>query len=144
MRALGIDFGERRVGLAISDEDGRVAVPVGTWVRETDRRLVYRLADLARKEGVEVWVLGEPRNLDGSDSEGTDRIRRFGRKLEKASGLPVLRVEETLTTVAAAERLGDAPHRAGAGDRDGRLDAMAAQILLQEALDRGRLRGAAP
>ncbi len=130
MRALGIDFGERRIGLAISDPEGRYALPKGTLERQTDRRAVYAIAELARREEVEVLVLGEPRAPDGSEHEAGERIRRFGAKLERAARLPVVFVDETLTTVAAAERLGAAGHDAG------RRDAVAAQILLQEALDR--------
>lgn len=139
MRTLGIDFGERRIGLAISDSDGRLAVPHGTLERETDRRAAYRIAALAREEEVGRLVLGEPRGLDGSSGENVDRVRRFGARLEKASGLPVIYINEALTTVEAAERLAEAgaDHR----DRPERRDAIAAQILLQEALDQDREQG---
>ncbi|MEM8931383.1 MAG: Holliday junction resolvase RuvX [Acidobacteriota bacterium] len=136
MRVMGIDFGERRIGVALSDDGGRVAVPWGVVERDTDRRAVYRLASLARDEGVEALVLGEPRHPEtGERGEAAERVQRFGRKLEKAAKLPVRWVEETLTTVEAAERL------AAAGldrrDRPERRDAVAAQILLQQALDEG-------
>ena len=136
MRAMGLDFGERRIGVALSDDGGRLAVPWGVVERDTDRRAVYRLADLAREEGVGVLVLGEPRHPEtGEPQPAAERIRRFGHKLEKAAGLPVRFVEETLTTVEAAARLDEAgvDHRA----RPERLDAVAAQIVLQQALDEG-------
>lgn len=145
MKALGIDFGERRIGLALSDPSGTFALPHGVVERETDRRAVYRIVELVRSEGVERLVLGEPRGLDGSAGEAVDRVRRFGRKLEKASGLPITFVDESLTTVEAAERL-----RASGldrRDRPGRRDAVAAQILLQQALDEAvppAARGARP
>lgn len=134
MRTLGIDFGERRIGLAISDSEGRLAVPHGTMERETDRRAAYRIAALAREEEVERLVLGEPRGLDGSAGENVDRVRRFGARLEKASGLPIVYVNEALTTVEAAERLAEAG--TDRRDRPELRDAVAAQILLQEILDR--------
>lgn len=133
LRALGIDFGERRIGLAISDDDGLLAVPHGVIERQTDRRAVYAIAALARQEKAELLVLGEPRGLDGSVGQNVERVRRFGAKLEKATRLPVRYVDEALTTVEATERLADAG--LDRRDRPERRDAVAAQILLQQALD---------
>lgn len=141
MRALGIDFGERRIGVAISDPTGRWALPSGTVERDTDRRAVHRLAALARAEDVDTLVIGEPREPDGSAGAAADRVRRFAAKLVRATKLPVVWVDETLTTVEAAERLREAGAESQGppddrGTRDARRDAVAAQILLQEALDR--------
>ena len=133
MRALGIDFGERRIGLAVSDAEGRLAVPLGVIARRTDRQAAYAIAALAREEEVEVIVLGEPRGFDGTDEESADRVRRFGKRVSKAAGLPLCFVDEALTTVEASERL-----RAAGLDRRDRpelRDAVAAQIILQQALD---------
>ena len=132
-RALGIDFGERRIGLALSDPEGRLALPFGTIERDTDRRAVYHIAAIARREGVGRLVLGEPLGLDGSVGEAAQRVHAFGRKLKKATGLPLLWVNEALTTVEATARL----REVGADRRDSpeRRDAVAAQILLQEALE---------
>lgn len=136
MRTLGIDFGEKRIGLAISDDAGRVAVPMETFERQTDRRAVYRIAALAREEEVKHLVLGEPRGLeDGLLGPAAERIRRFGAKLAKASRLPVTYVDESLTTVEAEHRLLEAGR--DPRDRKELLDAVAAQILLQQALDEG-------
>ncbi len=137
LRALGIDFGEKRIGLALSDAEGRWALPHATLERQTDRRAAYRIADLARREGVELLVLGEPLAPGGAAGEAARRVRRFGQRLSRASGLPIVWVDETLTTVEAAHRL-----RAAGLDRPRqrhRRDAVAAQILLQEVLDRGDL-----
>ena len=133
MRTLGIDFGERRIGLALSDPAGRVAVPLDTLQRQTDRRAVYTVAEIARRENIERLVIGDPKGLDGVAGSASERVRRFGAKLAKATGLPITYIDETLTTVEAASRL-----HSTEGKRDGhdpRLDAIAAQILLQEALD---------
>lgn len=136
MRALGIDFGERRIGIALSDPEGRMALPWGVVERQTDRRALHRIADLARSEGVERLVIGEPRGIDGSAGPAVDRVRRFGDRLARITDLPVTWIDETLTTVAATEKLraADLDHR----DHPGRRDAVAAQILLQEALDQDR------
>jgi putative Holliday junction resolvase len=135
-RALGIDFGERRIGLALSDPDGRIALPLDTLLRTDDRSAVRRIVEVARDNDVGRLVIGEPLGPDGERGSAADRVQRFARRLARESGLPVETVDETLTSVEAAERL----RAAGVDPRrsPGRLDAVAAPILLQEALDRGR------
>lgn len=134
-RALGVDFGERRIGLALSDPEGRMAVPLTTVERHTDRRAAAEIADLARRHGATVLVVGEPRRLDGRAGDAAARARRFAAKLEARAGLPVVLVDEALTSVEAERRLAESG--ADAHERHRRVDAVAAQILLQEALDRG-------
>jgi putative Holliday junction resolvase len=132
MRQLGIDFGEKRIGLALSDPEGRVAVPLITLDRRNDRSAVRQIAEIAGREGIERVVLGEPRGGGGQPGEAAGRVHRFGDKLAALTGLPILYVDETLTSREAARRLSEAGGRAPRSA----LDAMAAQILLQEALDR--------
>ena len=141
MRSLGIDFGEKRIGLAISDPEGALAVPLTTLVRRDDKSAIQQILDIARGEGVGRLVLGEPFNVDGTRGEAAERVRRFGERLAARaarSGLTLDWVEETLTTVEATRRL----REAGVDTRKdpARVDAVAAQILLQEALDRGERR----
>ena len=131
VRALGIDFGEKRIGLAVSDPQGRWAMPLATIARETDRRAAYRIAEIARREDIGLLVIGEPLGLDGQAGPAAERVRRFGKRLARAAGLPLRWVNEALTTVEASERL-----REAGSDEPRRRDAVAAQILLQEALDR--------
>ncbi len=134
MRSLGIDFGEKRIGLAISDPGGRFAVPLTTLERRNDRSALRQIAEIAREEGVGRLVLGEPMGLDGRRGEASLRVRRFGERLGELTKLPLAWVDEALTTVEAHERL----RAAGVDPRKepARIDALAAQILLQEALDR--------
>jgi len=133
-RLLGIDYGTKRVGIAVSDPDGRLAVPWGAVRRRDDRSLVRQLVALAEREGVAGFVVGEPRRLDGRAGDAAHRVRRFATRLRETSGLPVELIDESLTSVEAEERL----RRAGVDPADDpeRIDAVAAQILLQEALDR--------
>ena len=132
MRALGIDFGEKRIGLAISE--GGLAVPLRTLARRDDRSAMRQIAEIAASEGVERLVVGEPRNLDGTRGPAALRARRFAERLAALTALPLELVDEALTSVEAAARL----RAAGVDPRrhPERLDAVAAQILLQEALDR--------
>ena len=136
MRWLGIDFGERRIGLAISDPEGRLAVPLTTLERRSDRAAAAEIAAIARREEVGRLVVGEPRGLDGGRGTAAERARRFAGRLSRATGLACELVDEALTSAEAAERLA----RAGVDlrRRPGAVDAVAAQIVLQEALDRHR------
>lgn len=135
MKSLGIDFGEKRIGLAISDPDGRVAVPLTTLERRNDRSALRQIAEIAREERVGRFVLGEPVDLEGRRGEMAARARRFGERLGELTGLPVEWIDEALTSHEAAKRL----RQAGGDPRrePGKIDALAAQILLQDALDRG-------
>lgn len=133
-RILAIDPGQRRVGVAISDPAGRLALPLATLTRRSDRQIVADLAALARREGVTELVLGEPLRLDGSAGDAAREARDLAGKLERATGLPCTLVNEALTSHAAAERLREAgidPRRHRA-----RIDQVAAQILLEEVLAR--------
>lgn len=136
MRLLGIDFGERRIGLAISDDQARLATPLTTLERRDDRSAVRQIVELARREGVEGLVVGDPVGLDGRRGPAALRVDGFARRLEAASGLPCTRVAETLTSREAERRLAAAgvPRRRWPE----RVDQVAAQILLQEALDERR------
>ena len=136
MRILGIDFGERRVGVAISGADDTLATPLLTLDRTDDRSLISRLCEIVEEESVGALVVGEPRRLDGTRGAAAERAAAFARKLGKATGLPCELIDEALTSVAARERLREAgvdPRR-----HPERVDSVAAQILLQEALDRRR------
>lgn len=132
MRTLGIDFGERRIGLAISDAEGTFALPLLTLERRSDQAAIARIGEIIREEEVESLVVGEPVNVDGSRGPAAERAKSFAGKLAAATGLPLRLVGETLTTVAAAARL----REAGVDARRARerIDAVAAQILLEEAL----------
>jgi putative Holliday junction resolvase len=133
MRALGIDLGEKRVGLALSDPDGRVALPLKTLSRRNDRTLLREIAAIAAEHGVELLVVGEPRHLDGRRGPAAQRAATFADKLGRATGLPCLLIDESLTTREAERRL----REAGIDPRSSveRVDAVAAQILLEDGLE---------
>lgn len=129
---MAVDFGERRVGVAVTDPEGRFALPLLTLERRSDRQILDRLLEIAEREGVEAWVVGEPRRLDGSVGEAAERVRRFAAKLEVRSGRPVRLVNESLTSREAERRL----REAGIDPRENpeRVDQVAAQILLEESM----------
>ena len=133
---MGIDPGQRRVGLSLSDEDGTFASPHKTLERTTDELLLRALSDEARTHGVEEIVLGLPIRMNGSEGPEAKRARALKRALEKACGLKVALWDERLTTAAAEREL------RGAGLRGEKkkavLDQAAATLLLQSYLDAQR------
>jgi putative Holliday junction resolvase len=132
MKYLGIDFGERHIGLAVCDPEERVAVPIDTVARSSDHQAVNDIVAVARREGAHGLVVGEPRRLDGTAGDAAHRAQGFAAKLGAASGLPVVLHDEALTSHEAAARLRQS------GVKRRRRDAVhsvAAQILLQDWLD---------
>lgn len=134
VRYLGIDLGEKRVGVATGDSRFGVAAPHSTIRRTSDRQAIAEIEALAAESEAEVLVVGEPRRLDGTVGPAAERARAFARKLGEACGLPVRTVNEALTSVEAKRRL----RAAGVDPRrhPERVDAVAAQILLEEELGR--------
>ena len=133
MRYLGVDFGERRIGVAVSDEEARLAVPVGVVERRDDYQAIGELRDIARDREVGALVLGRPTQVDGRLGATANRVRRFGERLALACHLPLFVVDEALTSSEARRLL----RQAGSGRRHRRkaIDALAARIQLQEWLD---------
>lgn len=129
---LAIDFGERRIGLALASGETGLALPIGVIQRRSDAQAIAEIAARAAREQVGQLVVGEPRRPDGERGPAAERARRFAAKLAEATGLPCALAEETLTTVEATERLRAAgvPERAIAA----RVDAVAAQVLLEQYL----------
>jgi len=104
MKLLAIDFGERRIGLATSDATGTLATPRAVVLRRSDGQAVAEIADLALREEAEALVVGLPHGDDGSESALAPRVRSFVRKLERALALPVVFVNEHLTSREARSR----------------------------------------
>lgn len=140
VRVLGIDYGARRVGLALSDATGTLASPWRLVERPPSEaetlRLLAAIVETLRHEddGLEVVVVGWPRRLDGSATHQTASVEAFGRALEARTGLRVVLQDERLSSHAAEERLTER------GERDWRarkrkLDAAAAAVVLQDFLD---------
>jgi len=131
MRLLGVDFGERRIGLAFSD-DGGIVVPVGSVERKNDAGAAVAIAGAARDREVDRIVVGHPLLPDGSEGPSAVRARSFARRLAEVAGLPVDLHDEGLTTVAAEENLREAG--LSARRREGARDAEAAAVLLRDYL----------
>lgn len=134
MRILGLDYGSRRIGVAISDELGMTAQGVATVARKNRETDLEAIAALVRRYAVEKIVIGYPLRLDGSEGIQCEKINRFARRLEDRFSLPVLLRDETLTTVEAEEILRDRGVRPE--KRREVIDRVAAAIILQGYLDK--------
>jgi putative Holliday junction resolvase len=133
VRVAGIDYGQARVGIAVSDDLGLMAHPRPHLDGRNRSALFDALKAFAAQEGIEQFVVGLPRNLDGSEGTSARRARHFARLLERTTGVPVQFVDEWLTTQEATRRL----REQGVDARRGRarVDSAAAAILLQSFLD---------
>lgn len=136
-RVLGLDLGDARIGVSISDDDRRTAVPLGT-VRTGAPADLKAIAELVREHGVTLVVVGHPLLLSGDAGERAHHAERFAGALGAFLGLPVVLHDERLST-AEAER---ALREAGAGGRERRrkVDRSAATVILQSWLDAARRR----
>lgn len=139
-RAIGVDLGERRIGLAISDVDRSVAVPLGTLERSGARRSDHEtLLARARQEAADTLVVGLPLTMDGEVGTAARRVLSEVDELRRVVGeeLEVEVQDERLSTVTADRRMAETG--AGGRARRRRVDESAAAVILQAYLD--RLRG---
>lgn len=139
MRLLGIDYGGKRTGLALSDERGFLASGVGRIVAEGMNSLVAQLAQKVQELGVTGIVLGNPINMNGTRGESSERAEKLAEKLREATGLPVTLWDERRTTMAAAVYLNATDTRGSR--RKAAVDTLSAEIILQDYLDMLRMRG---
>lgn len=136
MRALGIDYGLKRIGLALSDPTGTIASPLETLVRRAGKRPpITKLETIAREREADHLVVGLPLSLDGTESKWCAEVRSVGERLAERLSLEVSFIDERMTSVRAerAVRGLGLPKRKREDKR--RIDAAAAQLILQAWLD---------
>ncbi|MBI1826824.1 MAG: Holliday junction resolvase RuvX [Planctomycetes bacterium] len=133
MRYLGIDYGQKRIGLAVGDSQSRIATPIGT-IHETkaDRQLAESINRI-EEYAVNALVIGLPLNMDGSEGPQAKETRMFADQLAKASGKPVHFHDERLSSFSAQELVGKISRTRKKKRRP--IDSIAAQVILQEFLD---------
>jgi putative Holliday junction resolvase len=132
---LAVDYGERRVGLAISDPTGTIPTPLPVLRRRRGQRPpVAKITEIARERHATALAVGLPLTMDGGESEWTREVRTFGERLARRTGLPLHWVDERLTSVEAERvvRASGLP-RAKREEKE-RIDAAAAMIILQRFL----------
>lgn len=129
MRLLGIDFGKKRVGVAISDDKGMMAFPKAVF--PNDNFLVTELAAMVRSQKIEKIVIGESKDFKMVDNPIMSQIRMFKDELERATGVVVVYEPELLSSHQAAHFMG----------KTDMIDASAASIILQSYIDRQKSKG---
>jgi putative Holliday junction resolvase len=132
-KALGIDLGAARIGLALADDLGMLAHPLETVVVKHVANPLGRIVEIVEREKVSAVVLGLPRNMDGTYGKAAEKTRAFAERLRARVSCPVHFWDERLTSVAAQRAL----HEAGRDIRKSRavIDQVAAQMILQGWLD---------
>jgi putative Holliday junction resolvase len=136
VRVLGLDYGSRRIGMAVSDPLGLTVQPLPPIPREGDKKDIVVLARLAAEMGVRSVVLGLPLLLNGDEGPAAIRARAFGERLQVETSLPVTMWDERLTSVQSERHLIASGVRRV--DRKGIRDSLSAMFLLQAALDSRR------
>jgi putative Holliday junction resolvase len=134
-RILAIDYGRKRIGLALSDELGLTAHPLSTLVRTNRRNDLRRLREVCRKHGVTQIIVGHPLHMTGAAGEMAEEVARFSARLEKELGMEVKLVDERLTSWEAEQLAAETKFKRRRGRA---LDDIAAAILLREYLERRR------
>ena len=137
MRILGLDPGERRIGISISDPTGTLAHPLQTLVRGSREEDFSAIAALVAEHDVELVVVGWPLSLDGTEGPQARRVARYTDALAACLPVPVVSWDERFTTVAANEILRQIRGRKGRrrARARGQVDAIAAAVILQSYLD---------
>ena len=136
MRSLGLDIGDKRIGVALSDPEGILASPLTIIERTEGSQDMAAITDIINQQRVEQVVVGLPRSLDGTLGRQAEKVKDFTQKLSEQVEIPVEYRDERLTTVMA-ERL-----KRASGGKKGRekvrSDAQAAALILQSYLEESR------
>ena len=130
---LGIDYGERRIGLALSDPMGIIAKPLRIIDRKRTTDYISEILNTSKEKNANIIVVGLPLTLRGKQSKQTEIVQKFIEKLTQLGKIPVVPVDERLSSISAKKSL--QLQGVKTGHEKGRVDETAAAIILQEYLD---------
>lgn len=133
---LGVDYGDKRTGLAECDVSGLIAGGIGTICEGGMRKTAVRVAEEAAKRSCKKIVIGLPKNMDGSEGPRADVIKAFGAILAELTEIPIDYYDERMTTMVAYRFLGETGTYGK--KRKDTVDTLSAQIILQNYIDRER------
>ncbi len=139
MRILGIDYGEKRIGLAISDPLGLTAQGLPTLERVDGEDYLQKLADLIKEKGVNRIIVGLPKSMNNTIGKKAEEVLEFVEVLKSNLNLPVVTVDERLTTVRAYKAMSET--KMSLRKKQKRVDMISAQFILQSYLDRKEQEG---
>jgi putative holliday junction resolvase len=132
-RLLAVDYGRKRIGLALSDELGLAAHPLVTLLRTNRRNDLFRLREICRKHGVARILVGHPLHMTGETSPMADEAALFAARLQKDLGISVELVDERLTTWEAAQTMAEV--KSSSRRKRAPIDDVAAAVLLRDYLE---------
>ena len=136
MRTLGLDLGERRIGVAVSDPTGTLASPLQTVQRRRGKRPpIATLERIAREQDVRALVVGLPLTLQGEEDPWCAEVRRIGDALAARLAMPVSYIDERMSSVQAEQAIRQSGGTRKSRQDKGRVDAAAAAVILQRHLD---------
>lgn len=134
---MGMDYGQRRIGLAVSDPTGTLATPVDTLVRRKGKRPpLRRMEEIARERDVDMLVVGLPLDLQGNENDWCAEVRKVGDALALRLEVQVAYVDERFSSVQAEKAIRSIGLKKRAREDKARVDAAAAAVILQRWLDR--------
>ena len=133
-KLLGVDLGDKRTGVAVSDKGQNIASGISTISVGGMEKTAAEIAKIAKERGAAGIIVGQPVNMDGSFGARATHCAKFARILSGVSELPVCLFDERMTTMVAARYLNETDTRGQ--KRKGVIDTLSAQIILQNALDR--------
>ena len=133
---LGVDYGDKRTGLAECDISGLIAGGIGTISEGGMRKTAIKVADEAAKRSCKKIIIGLPKNMDGSEGPRADVIKAFGALLSELTDIPIDYYDERMTTMVAYRFLGETGTYGK--KRKDTVDTLSAQIILQNYIDRER------
>ena len=133
---LGVDYGDKRTGLAECDISGLIAGGIGTISEGGMRKTAQRVAEEAEKRSCKKIIIGLPKNMDGSEGPRADVIKAFGALLAEITSIPIDYYDERMTTMVAYRFLGETGTYGK--KRKDTVDTLSAQIILQNYIDRER------
>ena len=133
---LGVDYGDKRTGLAECDISGLIAGGIGTISEGGMRKTAQKVAEEAEKRSCKKIIIGLPKNMDGSEGPRADVIKAFGALLAEITAIPIDYYDERMTTMVAYRFLGETGTYGK--KRKDTIDTLSAQIILQNYIDRER------
>jgi putative holliday junction resolvase len=135
MRSIGLDIGDRRIGVALSDPLGILATPLLVFEHSSDAGDISFILQLIKQYGVEIMIVGLPHSMNGSLGTQAEKVQSFTGKLKEESPVPIEYRDERLTTVAAKSMMEQAGSKKSVRNKKIEYDAAAAAIILQSYLN---------
>lgn len=136
-KMLGIDYGEARTGLAVSDALGLLANGIGNIEERDINRLINKIAEKVKEYSIELMVIGYPVNMNGTLGPKAEKVAKLSERLKEKTGIPIVLFDERCTTMAAHKILSETNTRGK--KRKGVVDTLSAQIILQNYMDGNRI-----